>query len=265
MKKSLTVAAGLLVSVVLFSHEFWLQPAKFLLGINQHTDIDVLVGEGFKGERADGTKHHIAMLQHFSLQGVADYRSNAGRKDSTRIRARFTTAGNHLIAFNNTNKSIALQAGEFNDYLREEGLDDILQTRLQNNDTATGGREVYQRCVKTLFQVGGKNDTTYKVNTGMRLELIPTANPYEIKQVDSLGFKVLFDNQPVNNALVLVWNVIKGKTSVLKLRSDQNGSIRFAINKTGRWMISSVKMVPHANRKEADWQSYWGSYTFGYY
>ena len=265
MKKYVFVAVGLLASIMLFSHEFWLQPVKFLLKINEATNIDVYVGEGFKGERADGTKYHIAMLKHFSEAGMNDYRSNASGKDSTIIRARFSTAGNHLIAFNNTNKSINLPANEFNAYLREEGLNDVLDERIRKNDTTSAGREVYQRCVKTLFQVGNSTDSTYKLNTGMRLELIPSANPYDIKQNDSIGFTVLFDNKLVENALVLAWNVIKGKTSVTKLRSDVNGNVRFPISRTGRWMISSVKMVPHINREEADWQSYWGSYTFGYY
>jgi hypothetical protein len=29
-------------------------------------------------------------------------------------------------------------------------------------------------------------------------------------------------------------------------------------------MISTVKMIPHTDPKEADWQSFWGSYTFGF-
>ena len=31
------------------------------------------------------------------------------------------------------------------------------------------------------------------------------------------------------------------------------------------WMVSLVKMVPNKADDKADWQSYWGSFTWGYY
>jgi uncharacterized GH25 family protein len=265
MKKIIVVFSTLFISVMTLAHEFWLQPIKFLLGLNEKTSVEIYVGEGFKGEKSDGTKYTVQKLRHYSVSGNEDYTKHISSNDLSNIQASFSSAGNHLLAFNNSNKSIRLPAAEFNAYLREEGLNDVLLSRIQANDSTKEGRELYQRCAKTLLMVGGKSDTTFRINTGMRLEIIPRSNPYDIRKNDSLTFTILFDNKPVQNALVLAWQVVKGKTLVTRLRSTSEGLVGFRVNREGRWMISTVKMVPHNTRSEADWQSFWGSYTFGYY
>ena len=78
------------------------------------------------------------------------------------------------------------------------------------------------------------------------------------------SFKVIFDNKPLHNGLVLAWHKLNGKTTHETLRSDINGQVSFRIDPVGKWMISTVHMIPSNNKKDADWQSFWGSYTFGF-
>lgn len=264
MKKIYLLLTVTFISVVAFAHEFWLQPLKFWLKVNEATKVSILVGEDYKGEKSDWTKYKI-QLKHYSAQGSEDYTNHLSETDKSIIEVHFPIAGNHLIAFNNSNKFIALEANKFNEYLESEGLANIAQIRKEQNITNKAGREVYQRCVKTLFKVGDKADSTFAINTGMRFELIPRQNPYTAKNGDQITVQVLFDNQPVKGALVLAWNVVNKKTAVKKYISNEAGEISFPVTLKGRWMISSVHMVPHTNPEEADWQSYWGSYTFGYY
>lgn len=265
MRKITLLAAIICISAAAFAHEFWLQPLKFWLKTNEATNISILVGEDYQGEKSDWSKYKIQQLKHYSKTGVEDYTSHLSAADKSIIEARFPKAGNHLIAFNNSNKFIELEAAKFNEYLETEGLGYIAALRKEKGISDKPGREVYQRCVKTLFKVGGKTDSTFKINTGMRLELIPRQNPYTIKDGETITMQVLFDNQPVKGALVLAWNVVNEKTAVTKYTSNEAGEVTFPVTLTGRWMISSVHMVPHTNAEEADWQSYWGSYTFGYY
>lgn len=265
-RKSLLLTAVLLGSFGLcFSHEFWLQPLKFMLKVGESLQVSIFVGEGFAGELWSGTKERITTLKHYSSQGAQNALDSVNPTDPQHINLSFDQPGNHLLAFNNDNKFIELEADKFNDYLKEEGLDAALADRTKRGNLTKKGREFYQRCVKTLVQVGDKQDDTYKANTGMRLELIPSANPYGIKRNQSVVFSVLFDNKPLPNALVLVWHHSEGKVSVKKLRSNASGQVPVQLARNGRWMISTVHMVPHGQPQEADWQSYWGSYTFGYY
>jgi uncharacterized GH25 family protein len=264
-KRLLPLTVLFLFCSLAFAHEFWLEPLKFRLKQNEKVRIDLMVGEDYRGEHSDGHKYTVSKLDHYQKGHKKDIRSKVSGDSLSSINISFEAPGNHLIAFNNTSKFIGLEASKFNDYLRTEGLDNALKIRVQNNDTLKAGRELYQRCVKTLIQVGDQKDNSYSVNTGMRLEIIPGQNPYAKEPEGPVSFKVLFDNKPLRNALVLAWHMVNGKTTHQTLRSDKNGQVNFSIDQTGKWMISTVHMVPASNLKEADWQSYWGSYTFGFY
>lgn len=263
MKKSLLKTFILLIiSTLCMSHEFWLQPKKFMLQPSEKTSVDVFVGENYKGQKVDATKFTIAKMTHYAKNIEEDFINKVSTKDSVSIETQFSTEGNHLLAFNNTNKFIELKADKFNKYLRSDGLDNIIKLRKQQGKEKQAGREFYQRCVKTLFQVGNNQDDTFGKNTGMRLEIIPLQNPYAEKEIT---FKILFDNQVLTNALVLAWHHKNGKTTKVNKRSNTNGEVKFTIENQGRWMISTVRMMPVTDSQKADYQSFWGSYTFGFY
>ncbi|MCE7073124.1 MULTISPECIES: DUF4198 domain-containing protein [Dyadobacter] len=264
IKKLLPLSSLLLFCSLAFAHEFWLEPVKFWLEKNEKVRIDLMVGEDYTGEHSNGHKYKIVKLDHFAQGKKEDIRSQVYGDSLSSLDLSFSTEGSHLIAFNNTSKFIELEALQFNDYLRTEGLDHVAKLRQQRNDTLKAGREMYQRCVKTLIQVGKPTDETYAINTGMQLEIIPAKHPYAQSTKGSVTFKVLFGNKPLRNALVLAWHKVKGKTTHESIRSDKDGNASFSIDQNGKWMISTVHMVPSNDPKQADWQSYWGSYTFGF-
>ncbi|MBA4853417.1 DUF4198 domain-containing protein [Emticicia sp. BO119] len=245
----------------MMAHEFWLEPCRFILEAGEKLQLKIFVGEGFAGEEIDFTKFKVAKYTHYTPDGE---RNTSGSLNEQQLNdfLRFEKEGNLLIALNNTNKHIELEADKFNDYLKEEGLEGILAWRKSHNALNKKGREMYQRCVKTLIQVGKKYNEVYSQNTRMRLELIPQQNPYTAKQ--SLTFQVLFDNKPINKALVLVWQKGIEKNVVRKLRTDKSGKVSFNFEPQGVYMVSTVHMIPYGKTDEADWQSYWGSYTFGF-
>ncbi len=252
-----------LLGIGIFAHEFWLEPQKFILKVGEKINFRIFVGENFHGELVDFSEFKVQKFIHYSPVNEKNTKGQLSEKQLSDFLV-FDTEGNHLIAFNNTNKFIGLPANQFNGYLKDDGLEYILAYRKEHHQLADNSREVYQRCAKTLLQVGNKHTDIYKKNTGMRLELIPDANPYETRN-QKLTFQVLFDNKPVKDALVVVWH--KGnnvKTTIQKYRSDTDGKISFSYVKKDRWMVSTVKMIENANKQEADWQSYWGSYTFGF-
>lgn len=168
-----------------------------------------------------------------------------------------------------------MRADSFQLYLQEDGLDTIIKLRQQRRQTQSRSRELYRRCVKTLIQAGPVEltDKTFSIDTGMPLEIIPIKNPYLIKPNEWVELRVLFNHKPLANALVRYWTRPFAKGRQLpdtkpegltqeRQRSDVQGRVRFRL-KAGQNMISLVHMVPAADSKEADWQSYWGSLTFG--
>ncbi|MDZ7933396.1 MAG: DUF4198 domain-containing protein [Emticicia sp.] len=261
MKKIVILLSFLCLTVAVFAHEFWLEPQKFLLSIGEKINFRIFVGENFMGEEVDFTKFEVTKFSHYTSKGEESTKGNLTEQNLSDF-LKFETEGNHLIAFNNSNKHIELEAKAFNQYLKSDGLDNVAAFRKENGQLNKKGKEEYQRCVKTLLQVGNLHDETYRINTGMRLEIIPEQNPYASDK--SLTFKVLFDNKPLKNTLVVVWQ--KGIERPIKrnFRTDIEGKVNFSFQPKGIWMVSIVRMEPHPDPKIADWQSYWGSYTFGF-
>lgn len=245
-KKAVFIA--LLLTGAASSHEFWLEPRR------EGTQIAIQrrVGEGFDGIlwSGSGDPSKVFKFEHYYADGHAPVQ-----------RARIKPhAGNNLVAFHNKNTFIEIVPEIFNGYLKDDGLDEALEYRTQKGILDKPGREFYQRCVKTLVRNGSKGDQTFAVNTGMPLELIPSSDPLD--RGKSLEFTVLFNNKPYSKALVQVWHRAGGRTTVDKLRADEAGKVSFPIWPDGDWMISTVRIVPAKGK--ADWQSYWGSYTFSY-
>ena len=167
--------------------------------------------------------------------------------------------GNYLLALERNWSYIKLGAKEFEDYLREDGMDYIIAERDKSGERQTEGRERYSRFIKTLLQVGDKQNSTFKKNTGLKLEIIPLENPYAKKIGDDLKFQVLFDGKPV-----FADNKDGEKFSQQKRITDKNGKFSIKLDNKGVWLVRLVFMQRCANRcAEADWESFRGAFSFG--
>ena len=264
MKKIVSLIFICLLSFVLSAHEFWLQPDKFIYQPGDNINIKFLVGENFEGENWSGDSSkvkHLVFYQHDIQDNLSKNISEKG--DSLQFNC--YEEGNIMIAFNSKNSFLQLGAAKFNDYLKEDALQNTIDYRQQHNETDSASREYYQRSVKTLIQIGTKNDNIFSKQTNLPLDIIPLSNPYSIKDSAKLTTKVLFKKQLLANALIKIWHHDNNKTSEQDLTTNEKGEISFDVSATGRWMISTVKMEHLDNDKKANWQSYWGSLTWGYY
>lgn len=263
-----SVFVSLLLFVSALAHEFWIQPAAFFVKAGTAVSLNILVGENFNGERWEARKSRIARYRHFSATGETDLMSEVQTEAMPNQTLRLTSAGTHLVALANTNKFIELDRDKFLAYLREDGLDNAIAARKQRGETGKKGREHYRRCVKTLIQAGDTRDQTFAQNAGMPLEIMPLQNPYAQRPGQMAEFEILFEQKPLAGALVRYWNrSSRGLLTVEKQRSDSRGRVRFRLRAGGN-MVSLVNMVPYEKTSEADpepadWQSYWGSLTFG--
>ncbi|HTH54888.1 MAG TPA: DUF4198 domain-containing protein [Cyclobacteriaceae bacterium] len=262
MKKLLIVFTGLLAWVVAQSHEFWLQPKKFKYKVGEEMKIDFLVGENFEGEPWDLKKNKIEKLELHHLAKVTDLRTQVKREEKDKLKVKFLEAGTYLLSMQSDNAFIELDAQKFNDYLQEDGLDEILDIRTKTKTMDKPSKEFYSRYVKVFVQVGDKADDTFKKKTNLRLEIIPQQNPCQLKSGDYLTCILLFDGKPMPHQMVKIWNKI-GNNSVLQNAFTENdGTVKFPISSKGPWMLSTVKMKA-SEKPGADWQSFWGSLVFG--
>ena len=174
---------------------------------------------------------------------------------------KFDRQGTHLLALESNFAFIELEGAKFNDYLKEDGMENILDERTKSGILDKPSREYYKRYAKVLVQCGSRLDDTYRRKTGFRYEIIPLANPYSIKSGDYLDCQLLWEGKLVPHSMVKVWSLVGNRIFLQNIYTENDGTIRFPISSTGRWMVSSVKMIA-SEKEEGAYQSQWTSLVF---
>ncbi len=250
------------LSMLAQAHEFWLQPLKYFYAVGEKVIISFKVGENFMGEPWDLKRHRIERLEfiHSNQTSVLESTVKEGEKDNLEIE--LTDAGTHLIVMQSNAAYIELEADKFNEYLKEDGLDNVYDLRKKTNTLTKPSKEFYSRYTKLMLQVGDTKDDTYKKVIGFPIEIVPDRNPYAQKKGDLIRFKILWQGKPFFGAKVRVWNRFDNRTTIQNIYTEQDGTMETHISNPGAWMISVVNMIP-STREGADWESYWGSLVFG--
>lgn len=147
-----------------------------------------------------------------------------------------------------------LEAGKFESYLEDEGLEPVLAYRAQHGESGLPGREAFSRSIKSLLAAPG-----YALRDrvrGLPLELVLENEDVAKGRIE---LQLLFRGKPLAQALVKVHRF--GQDDVVtEARTGENGDVELQIG-PGQWLISAV----HAERSDApeiDWRSWWASLTF---
>jgi uncharacterized GH25 family protein len=245
------------------AHEFWLQPTRFQFKTGDTMEVDFMVGTNFEGEFWELKKQRVAKLLHFSADQSESLLNLVQDGKGKKISYSFQNEGTHLFAMQSNNSFMKMDGEKFNAYLKEDGLDEILEQRTQAGTLGDSARENYARCAKLLVQAGDQTDETYKQIVGLALEIVPLSNPYAIKKAEELKFKVFFHGKPLPFTQMKVWNRGQSKTFVQSVYTDKDGAFTTRLSNSGLWMISTVKMS-RSKQASADWQSFWASLVFGF-
>jgi uncharacterized GH25 family protein len=265
------VAAAMLillaVSVPAHAHEYWLAPSAYRAAAGDTVTIGAWVGTGFRGERKAYAPSRVRRFERYgpSRTNLAD---TTHQGDT--VWARFVAGrGGTLVAYESNFAHLEMPAGDFDRYLEEEGLNGPRATR-RADTLAAPVRERYARCPKTW--IAGADTTAASVPRGLTLEIVPVADPLA---AGPLEIRVLFQGAPLRGALVRAWNqplargvqpadaaVRDSVTYSHAVRTNAEGVARVPIDRPGEWLLSVVHMIPCTARAEADWESWWASFTF---
>ncbi|MCU0340791.1 MAG: DUF4198 domain-containing protein [Spirosomaceae bacterium] len=268
LRKTLLSVALLTATFCLtLAHEFWIYPTQFFVKVGEQLTFTINVGEDYMGERWGGGSRRVERLRHISTQEETDLTAKIQQDDSLVTPPSLTVgqAGTHIVALETNSSFIELEPKKFLEYLKEDGLTNAISYRQKNGETQKNGRELYRRCAKTLVQVGETSDANALKNTGMALEIIPLTNPYSLPKGQPLACQFLFEGKPLKNALVRCWRRVNGKTELELKQSDAQGKATFDLPRKAKaaYMVSVVTMQRLSENPRADWQSTWGSMTFG--
>ncbi len=247
----------------LFAHEFWLGLTRYRVNPGTEVSLTFFVGEDFHGDPWAKRKERLASIKQHTAVGINDLTKLATEDDTLPVALKVEQAGTHLFAMESNNSFIELEGEKFTEYLKEDGIDNILQLRQNKGESNKGARELYRRCAKTLLQVGNKPDDTPLKVLGQALEIVPLKNPYALKKNETLTVQILFEGKPLPNAVVRTWQKAPDQeTAKARLRSDAEGKASFVPAAAGEWMVSLVHMLPNADKSKADYQSYWATLVF---
>jgi uncharacterized GH25 family protein len=173
--------------------------------------------------------------------------------------------GTVMLTLDTKNSSADLAADDFNKYLQENDLKEVIEYRQKNGDTLKKGLQNIRRSVKTLLQVGSRFTKVYNKKTNLALDIIPLDHPYNPAKDKSFNLQIFFMGEKLKNTKVKVWHKVDDTVSEQDYTTDEEGEVSFILSSVGEWMVGCVKSIRLENDPRAEWQSYWSSLTWGYY
>lgn len=222
----------LLVSFNSFAHEYWFEPETFFPAAKEKTVVHLYVGDGLTKDREERPFQlaKTTTFQIFSMNQTLDLKTSLTDEALPIYNFSADKAGNYLLAMERNWSYIKLEPQKFEDYLREDGMEYISAERAKAGETAKEGSERYSRFIKSLLQVGGATDETYKKTVGLKLEITPLDNPYSKRVGDKLKFQVTFDGKPLADRTIFAENRNSAKQ---KMKTDKNGKITVKLDQSG--------------------------------
>ena len=250
---------------IALAHDMFLKPAQFFLAENATLDLALLNGTFSKSENAIERKR----LLDISLLGPAgrfhvDTSQWKATGDTSFISLKVGAAGTYVIGVSTRPNMIALKADEFNAYLKDDGIPDVLAARTRNGELKKDSRERYHKHVKAMVQVGETRSEHFATALGYPAEIIPVNNPYALKVGGTLRFRTLIDGKPAGNQYVLYGGrtASGGRIEMKNLRSGADGSAEIHLAQAGTWYIKFINMTKLTGDPEADYESKWATLTF---
>ncbi len=280
MFRAAAVALPLLAAHVADAHDVWLSPERFALDRGDDLIVRQLAGgegdsEILRPDRALELPFLTGMTPRFELLTperridllgeLRESRTQMPRKPV--LNRRIDVEGLGLVVMDHDLIYADHKHREFLLYLEHESFETKDFTgHMGSRNTQT---EAYARSLKSLFQIGAKRagDLHGRI-VGQRLEILLLQNPYLLDPGADIDVQVLFRGEPLSGALVRVYNRKgQGTVAAAEDRTNKVGVARFKLRRPGHWLVRLVHLMPCSDRAsvdcdDADWESYWATYTF---
>jgi hypothetical protein len=263
MKRTILITAMLLVvASIALAHDLFLKLDTYFLEPRAHVRIPVLNGTFTKSEGFVAPER-IADISVVSPAGrsrlAAATAWSRGPDSASLLSIELGDAGTYVAGASTRPRELGLTAEQFNAYLEEDGLPDVLAARRASNELGKGARERYSKHVKAVFQVGEARSDGFGVVLGYAAEIVPLENPYAIGRGSTLRIRCLVDGRPVANQTVL-WG---GAAAQRGTRTDADGVAEVTLDAPGggRWYVKFIHMV-RVTEPGLDYESKWATLTF---
>ncbi len=172
--------------------------------------------------------------------------------------------GTYVLGASTLPRELKLPAKEFNAYLKDEGLGDVLAQRERDNELGLSSNERYHKHVKAIFQVGEQRTDDYATVLGYPAEIVPAQNPYALKVGEKFSVHCLLDGKSAGSVVVIAGgrDGSGARLPVQNVRADANGTATITLSSRGVWYVKFIRMdkAPHDGLTH---ESRWATLTFG--
>ena len=266
MKLSSIGLSLILIAGPVAAHDFWLEPRQFQGAAAAPFAMTFQIGHGAARQRY-GASDRIVVIQEFSIGQRRDLRAAVRSTGPIDLLTNFATPGVHVIGMQTNYAFSDLPAIRFNNYAKAEGLIPILAERRRAGTEDKAGRERYSRRAKTLVQIGPQtaaNQASATLPIGLKLEIVPERNPYNLGATRLLPVRVLYNGRRLANATIKLTNLDADEKPFATVITDHAGRARFRVPATGRWLLNVLWSEPLRGVADADFDTTFSSLTFGY-
>lgn len=241
------------------AHDFWIEPSSFSPAVGDRVGLTLRVGDHFVGYPFPRDPAHVVAFFSRDASGDRTVPGIPGRSPAGALRAR--SPGTILVGYRSTRTRVSLEAGAFESYLREVGLDRVVTARTVSGASTKEGREAYSRCAKAILSSGGAPGPGFDGLLNLDLEIVPERDPRAARREGPLTVRLLYLGRPLAGVRLAASHeadLVPASVAV----TDADGRAALSVDRPGVWMIAAVHMVPAPEDVDADWESVWSTLTF---
>lgn len=246
------------------AHDYWLVPSVLEAPKPTPITLSLVLGEKLVVEEEKPlVVARTKRFTHTSARGLVDLLP-AAKDGAAPLTSVMLDEGGHLFLLERTPARLELPSERFEAYLRDEGLETIVEQRAALGEKDRPGRERYTRYLQAFVQVGTSRDESHGGGRDLELAIVPMENPALVQPGRSLNISVFFRGQPLVGAEL---NALRrsgtGDVRSIDGVTDAAGQWAIPVDAEGEWLVRMVHMVRCEGCDDADWHSFWASYSFG--
>jgi uncharacterized GH25 family protein len=259
-----------LMPVTAWGHDMFLVVPDHNVPAKSDVTVSLYNGTFDKSENAIDRERMIDVSVVDGTGQVSNPAAKQWREEGTvtLLDLRTGSPGTYVVGISTKARMIELGAEEFNDYLKHDGVADILEQRKKAGTLDRPAKERYSKHVKTILQVGEATTDSYAQQLGYPLEIVPLANPATLRPGATLEVRVLADGEPIAEQLVYAshegfhsHDESGDHREAVKTRTDKSGVAGIEISRPGRWYVRLIRMLP-VSEDGVDYESNWATLTF---
>ena len=262
---SIAVIMTMVAAGSLSAHDFFFRLDDYFVKPASTVKIRALNGT-FSSSENSITRDRLRDLSVVSSSGRdhPDTLAWSSAGDTSVLTVKIGPAGTYVVGASLLPRQIELKAKEFNQYLADDGIPDVLAERRKKKELERDATERYSKHIKAILQAGTTRTGDFSAVLGYPAELVPLDNPYSLRAGSTIRVRAMVDGRAVANQLVVAGgrNARGARFTERKVRTDRSGVARIRLSGAGQWYVKFISMVPYSGPEKLDYQSKWATVTF---